>query len=218
MLLPLLVPQRLQGQTWVINAGPTVEPWDAVRVLSNRATGRLGMLLANAAAIEGAQVTLIAGAGTPESHPLVARIDVLTAAEMLQQCAQSAGKADVFVGTAAVSDYRFAKPIQAKLKRQSCPKMQAELIANPDIIAHIAAMPKRPKKVIAFAAESSQHIEHGKQKLQRKKVDAIVANDVSNMGSDQASGWWITPKQEVCLPQMSKSQFAYVLIEHIGQE
>ncbi|MDX8384563.1 MAG: bifunctional phosphopantothenoylcysteine decarboxylase/phosphopantothenate--cysteine ligase CoaBC [Ghiorsea sp.] len=217
MLLPLLVPQRLQGQTWVINAGPTVEPWDAVRVLSNRATGTLGMLLANAAAIQGAQVTLIAGAGTPESHPLVARIDVLTAAEMLQQCAQSAGKSDVFVGTAAVSDYRFAKPIQAKLKRQSCPKMQADLIANPDIIAHIAAMPKRPKKVIAFAAESSQHIDHGKQKLKRKKVDAIVANDVSNMGSDQASGWWITPKQEVCLPQMSKSQFAYALIEYIEQ-
>ncbi len=215
MVLPLLTPPILQGQSWVINAGATQEAWDAVRILTNRATGTLGMLLANAAAIHGADVRLIAGVGTPPAHPLVQCQQVTTAQEMLLCCEQAAAEADVFVGTAAVSDYRFATPHQGKLKREASPTIQAKLICNPDIIAHIATMPNRPKKVIAFAAETTNHIAFAQQKLQRKQVDAIVANDISTMGNHDISGWWITPHKQAVIDQVSKQTFAAQLVGYI---
>jgi len=215
-VLPLLTEQVLKGQTWIINAGPTQESWDAVRILTNRASGTLGMLLANAAAMQGANVTLIAGVGTPASHSAVQRVAVVTAQDMLQACAQSCqGGVDVFVGTAAVSDYRFAQPSIEKLKRQGQEIVRPELTHNPDIIAHIATMAHRPKHVIAFAAESSNHLAFAQQKRERKQVDAIVANDVRNMNSDEASGWWVTASEEVKMQRAAKQDFALALIAHI---
>jgi len=214
-LLPLLTQQNLQGQHWVINGGPTVESWDAVRILSSRASGMLGALLADLAVIRGARVSFIAGPGTPETHPQVSRRDVESAAQMMLACEQAAISADVFIGTAAVSDYRFSQPHTEKLKRGETSSMTIKLTANPDIIARIAAMDGRPTTVIAFAAESSNHIEYARAKLVSKRVDAVVANDVSNMGNDTASGWWLSRDDESPISSQSKLEFAEQIINHI---
>ncbi len=212
-MLPLLTEQMLAGQTWVINAGPTVEAWDAVRVLTNRATGTLGAMLADTAAIHGAKVSLIAGKGTPSARADVQRMDVESADEMLQACMAAAANTDVFVGTAAVSDFRFADAVQGKLKRKG--DVTVRLVENPDIVATIAHMPQRPKQVIAFAAESENHVEHAQEKLRRKGVDAIVANDVSNMGSHLASGWWVADDAAHPIPKRDKQAFAHAVVQYI---
>jgi len=214
-ILPLITSQVLSGQHWVINAGPTIEPWDAVRVLSNRASGTLGSILANTAHLMGAQVSLIAGHGTPCSRFGVNRMDVQTADEMLQASILVAEGADVFIATAAVSDFRFADVSKKKIKRGDVQSMQVELLANPDIVAAIASMSDRPKKIIAFAAESDNHIEYAKTKLVKKGVDAIVANDVKNMASDVASGWWISKFSEEELAPCHKAQFAQQIIQKV---
>ncbi len=214
-LLPLLTTQKLKGQRWVINAGPTVEAWDAVRVLTNRATGTLGARLADIAAVAGADVTLVAGRGTPATLAAVKRIDIESAAEMLTACQHHARQADVFIGTAAVSDYRFAVPAVHKLKRKNSAELQVDLLANTDIIAVVAHMEKRPAKVVAFAAESENHLEYATLKLEQKGVDAIVANDVSNMGSHLASGWWLSKAGESRIEPLPKEEFAALLIDYI---
>jgi len=214
-LTPLLNPQVLDNQHWVINAGPTWERWDAVRILTNRATGTLGVHLAHTASVLGASVTLIAGPGTPESASRIQRIGVESAEEMLVHCKTAALNADVFIGTAAISDFRFSKLITEKLKRGDIEQLQIELTANPDIVAHVAKMDGRPAHVIAFAAESSTHIDHAREKLGRKAVDAIFANDVSNMGKENAGGWWITPEQTEQIEPLAKEQLAQKLIRQI---
>jgi phosphopantothenoylcysteine decarboxylase/phosphopantothenate--cysteine ligase len=217
-LLPILSDKPFIGQHWVINAGPTMEAWDDVRILSNRASGMLGALLADLACIMGASVSLVAGPGTPDTHPGVIRRNVSTALEMLTICELEAARASVFIATAAVSDFRFAESVQGKLKRGDTTNMTVELTANPDIVARIAAMPARPDKVIAFAAESDNHIDHAKAKLSGKKVDAIVANDIANMGSEQAGGWWISKHGEhIAIETGSKLDFAKQIIQHITE-
>jgi phosphopantothenoylcysteine decarboxylase/phosphopantothenate--cysteine ligase len=214
-LQPLLTEQTLTGQRWVINAGPTYEAWDEVRILSNRASGRLGALLADIAAIHGADVSLIAGPGTPETDPLVKRLDIESAAQMQAACENEAAGANIFIGTAAVSDFRFAKTHQGKLKRKNTQDLTVALIANPDIIASIAAMENRPDRVIAFAAEATDHTRHAIAKMEKKGVDAIVANDISNMGSSNASGWWIAAEDEQPIHTTSKHEFAQQVFKHI---
>lgn len=218
-LLPLLYEQTYQqlltNQHWVINAGPTWERWDDVRILTNRATGTLGALLADAASALGATVTLIAGPGTPACSHRVDRISVESAHEMLESCQQKAKGADTFIGTSAVSDFAFKEPSSGKIKRGKTQQMQVELIANPDIVATIAGMEERPKQVIAFAAESSDHVEYAKEKLARKGVDAIFANDVCNMGNDMAGGWWISPTGEEQIEPLPKMELAGKIIEKI---
>lgn len=214
-LLPLLTRPTLAGQHWVINAGPTVESWDSVRILTNRASGTLGSLMASHVATMGAAVTLIAGPGTPATCTAVHRIDVESADAMLAACLQAAAGATVFVGTAAVSDFRFAKPSPGKIKRGSTGQMVVELTANPDIVASIAHMCDRPGMVVAFAAEAENHIAYGRKKLAAKGVDAIVANDIGNMGSQTAGGWWLTADHEAELCCGNKQAFAEAIIHQI---
>lgn len=214
-VLPLLYPKPLAGQHWVIDTGPTLEAWDAVRTLSNRATGTLGASLARHAALLGAEVTLIAGPGTPATTPAISRIEVESAAEMLAACQKAAKGADAFIATAAVSDYRFAEPVEGKLKRQGKDALTVELVQNPDIVADIAAMEARPALVIAFAAETTDHIEAAHSKLTRKGADAIVANDTANMGSDTAAGCWIDAATSRDIPACPKAKFAAIIIDHI---
>ncbi len=216
-LTTLLCEQSLKGQRWVINAGPTHEAWDGVRILSNRASGKLGVLLAEQASMRGADVILIAGPGTPPTLFNIKRINIESAEQMLEACTQHAANADIFIGTAAISDFRFTHQQTEKLKRSDRSAMTVELTANPDIIASVAAMQNRPEKVIAFAAESSNHIASARTKLLNKNVDAIVANDISNMGSEQASGWWISSDIEKSIPSSSKSAFALHIIKHISE-
>jgi len=218
-LLPLVLPQYLNGEHWVINAGPTVEAWDAVRVLSNRASGTLGARLAHYAAAMGAKVTLVAGPGTPVFGLGVTRINVQTADEMLHACELAAQHAHVFIATAAVSDFRFSQTSTQKIKRGDARELDVQLLANSDIVAHIAHMQQRPEKVIAFAAESECHLAFATSKLSKKGVDAIVANDVKNMASETASGWWVcrvnNAINEEIIEKCNKIQFSQEIIKKV---
>jgi len=126
---------------------------------------------------------------------------------------------DVFIATAAVSDYRFANISEQKMKRGDTELLDVQLISNTDIVASVANMQNRPKRVIAFAAESKKHIEYAKVKLEKKSVDAIVANDVNNMASDSASGWWICHAKnrinEEIIEKCNKIQFSQEIIKKV---
>jgi len=215
-LHPLLMEQSLAGQRWLINAGPTREAWDAVRTLSNRASGRLGALLAEAAAMRGAEVRFIAGPGTPQTSEPILRHDVETAHEMLLGCEQAAPGVDVFVASAAVSDYRFAEQVSGKLKR-GAGQVSVQLEENADIVAHIAAMQDRPRLVVAFAAEAQAHSEQAEKKMVAKGADAIFANDISRMGGDRGSGWWLAGESVQQAGDMDKAELAAWLVMRIRE-
>ncbi|CEP37765.1 MULTISPECIES: bifunctional phosphopantothenoylcysteine decarboxylase/phosphopantothenate--cysteine ligase CoaBC [unclassified Halomonas] len=175
----------------VITAGPTREPLDPVRYLSNHSSGKMGFALAAAAAAQGAKVTLISGPVNLSTPQGVTRIDVESAEQMHNEAQRLAPLAALFIGCAAVADYRVAAPAGHKLKKQDdSDTLTLTLIKNPDIIASIAALPagQRPL-VVGFAAETQDVERYARDKLQRKGLDMIVANDVSQaglgFGSDQ---------------------------------
>ncbi|MGP9767721.1 bifunctional phosphopantothenoylcysteine decarboxylase/phosphopantothenate--cysteine ligase CoaBC [Halomonas sp. AOP13-D3-9] len=168
----------------VITAGPTREPLDPVRYLSNHSSGKMGFALAAAAAAQGAKVTLISGPVNLPTPQGVSRIDVESAEQMHNEAQRLAPLAALFIGCAAVADYRAAAPAEHKIKKQDdSDTLTLTLIKNPDIIASIAALPagQRPL-VVGFAAETQELERYARDKLQRKGLDMIVANDVSQAG------------------------------------
>ncbi|RMH62059.1 MAG: bifunctional phosphopantothenoylcysteine decarboxylase/phosphopantothenate--cysteine ligase CoaBC [Zetaproteobacteria bacterium] len=212
----LCADKPLLGQRWLVNAGRTEEPWDDVRTLSNRASGRLGLYLAEEAVVAGAEVTFVAGPGVPSSPLPMRRIDVCTARQMHAVCCAQASDCDVFVATAAVSDYRVASPVRGKLKRKGGGEtVTLELVENPDIVADVARMPQRPGKVIACAAERAHHLQHAQRKRTAKRVDAIFVNDAARMGDVRGGGWWLSAGGVVELSEMDKRALAARLIELI---
>lgn len=207
----------------VITAGPTREPLDPVRYISNHSSGKMGFALAAAAIAQGAKVTLISGPVNLPTPRGVTRIDVESAEQMHAEAQRLAPQAELFIGCAAVADYRAAAPAEHKLKKQDGnDTLTLTLIKNPDIIASVASLPTEQRPlVIGFAAET-QNIEHyAADKLQRKGLDMIVANDVSQaglgFGSDQNAAWllWRTPQgveSRVEVPQL-KTQLATAIIK-----
>lgn len=179
----------------VITAGPTREPLDPVRYISNHSSGKMGFALAAAAVAQGAKVTLISGPVNLPTPKGVTRIDVESAEQMHSEAQRLAPQAALFIGCAAVADYRAAAPAEHKLKKQDgSDTLTLTLIKNPDIIASVAALPagQRPL-VVGFAAETQEIERYARDKLQRKGLDMIVANDVSQaglgFGSDQNAAW-----------------------------
>lgn len=171
-----------EGLHVVITAGPTREPLDPVRYLSNHSSGKMGFALATVAAAQGARVTLISGPVALATPPGVERLDVETAREMHEAAQRLAGECDLFIGCAAVADYRAETPAEHKLKkREGEESLTLRLIENPDIIAEVAARPDRPF-VVGFAAETRDLEAYARDKLNRKGLDMIVANDVSAAG------------------------------------
>ena len=208
----------LAGQRWTVTAGPTHEHWDAVRFLSNPSSGRMGIAIARAAAALGAEVSLIAGPGCPATTDDIQRFDIVSAAEMLEKSLFLANNSDVFVGVAAVSDFRFAEPVDGKLKRGDTKAMQVSLETNPDIVATIAGMKNRPKRVYAFAAEAADHVKNARKKLTAKGVDGIFANDLSSMQNESGKGCWITQNGEAEeFPLLPKWQLAEYLVRLMAE-
>jgi len=174
------------GLKALVTSGPTQEPIDPVRYITNRSSGRQGHAIAAALAKQGIEVTLISG---PVSIPDPAGVNVVhiqTAEEMLAAC-EAALPVDIAVCAAAVADWRVSKPSAQKLKKANSGDVPTlHLIENPDILAHIAAHPtQRPKLVVGFAAETEMVEANAHKKLERKGCDWIVANDVS---ADQTFG------------------------------
>ncbi|SOC53614.1 phosphopantothenoylcysteine decarboxylase / phosphopantothenate--cysteine ligase [Chromohalobacter canadensis] len=165
-----------------ITAGPTHEALDPVRYLSNHSSGKMGYALAGAWARRGAQVRLISGPVALATPTDVERVDVTSASEMLAAAEHAATESDIFIGCAAVADYRAETVAEHKLKKTDASEtLTLTLVKNPDIVATIAARSPRPL-VVGFAAETHDVERYARDKLARKGMDMIVANDVSQAG------------------------------------
>lgn len=210
----------LVGRRVLVTSGPTVEPIDPVRFIANRSSGKQGHAIAQALQELGASVTLVSGP-VPLPDPIgVTVVKVETALEMLAAC-QAALPADLVVCAAAVADWRVATPSAEKTKKaDGMPPPTLQMVANPDILATLAAPgPARPKVVVGFAAETEKLIEHAKAKLARKGCDLIVANDVSpasgTFGSDDNHVHLVSAAGVEAWPPLSKVLVARRLAAHL---
>ncbi len=175
-LIAFFQPKQLQGRRLLITAGPTFEPIDPVRGITNHSSGKMGFAIARAAAERGAQVTLVAGPVHLSTPRGVQRIDVMTAQQMFDTVLPLAAQHEVFIATAAVADWRPATLAEHKIKKDGKKLAPSfELTENPDILAAVASLAV-PPYCVGFAAESEHLLEHARAKLQRKRVPLIVGN------------------------------------------
>jgi len=212
-------PRVLEGRSVLVTAGPTFEPIDPVRGLTNRSSGKMGFAIARAAAEAGARVTLVAGPVQMPTPPGVHRIDVGTALEMRDAVLPEASRHDVFVATAAVADWRPAALAEQKIKkRRDATAPVLELTENPDILATVAAMPAAQRPFcVGFAAESEDLVAHARAKLERKKVPLIVANlGPATFGRDDNRVTLVDARGERELPAADKLTLARMLVAEIA--
>ncbi len=206
----------LAGLRLCITAGPTREAIDPVRFISNHSSGKMGFALAAEAVAAGALVTLISGPVALNTPEHVRRIDVVSAEQMLTASLAQCQDCDVFIGVAAVADYRPATMTEQKIKK-SADVLTLELIKNTDIISTVAALPS-PPFMVGFAAETNDLIAHGREKLQRKKLDLLFANDATstfNNDSISATGLWHDGERS--LGPASKSTVARQMLQMIRE-
>ena len=211
--------QDLQGLNVTITAGPTREAIDPVRYISNHSSGKMGYSIAKAFVERGANVTLISGPVNLPTPDNVERIDVQSALEMEQQAVKFAQKSAIFIGCAAVADYRMAEVSNQKIKKtDDSDELTLKLVKNPDIIANVANLAENRPFVVGFAAETQNVAEYAKSKLQRKNLDMICANDVSGgqvFGQEQNSLHLFWKNGEKKLPLADKNKLAENLVHEI---
>jgi len=171
----LLGPKALAGKRVLVTAGPTEEPVDPVRVLTNISSGKMGYAVARAAHEAGAQVTLISGPVALPTPAGVSRIDVRTADEMFSAVKKAAPASDVFISVAAVADYKVKEPSPRKIKKANGRAVTLELVENPDILAYVAHMKDAPF-CVGFAAESEDLERNAAQKRAQKGIPLLAAN------------------------------------------
>ncbi|WP_406665509.1 bifunctional phosphopantothenoylcysteine decarboxylase/phosphopantothenate--cysteine ligase CoaBC [Gallaecimonas sp. GXIMD1310] len=203
-------PKPLAGKTLVLTAGPTREALDPVRYLSNHSSGKMGFALASVARQLGAEVTLISGPVSLATPPGVKRIDVTSAQQMHDAALNAAAACDIFIGCAAVADYRPVLSHGQKIKKDA-ERLTVEMVKNPDIISTIAQLAARPALVVGFAAETQDVTRYGRDKLVRKGLDLIAANAVGEglaFGQDDNQLTLISADGEHVLPKASKTELA----------
>lgn len=213
----------LKGQSVVITAGPTREAIDPVRYISNHSSGKMGFALAQAAHALGAKVTLIAGPVSLATPVGVERIDVDSAQSMYDAAMQHATTNDVFIGCAAVADYRPATVAEQKIKKtDDSDQMTISMVKNPDIIASVAALTENRPFTVGFAAETQDVESYARGKLVKKNLDLICANDVSvkgqgfNSNNNAITVYWKDGKQSLTLA--SKQQIAHQIMMTIAEK
>jgi len=210
----------LAGKKVVITAGPTREAIDPVRYISNHSSGKMGYALAQAAVEAGAHTVLISGPTQLAAPERLEFVSVTTAEEMLHAAMDQAASCDLFIAAAAVADYRPAQVAAQKIKKTD-ETLTLALVKNPDIVASVAALKSKPM-VVGFAAESENLIAHAQQKLLRKNLDLIIANDISAEGigfnSDNNAVTVIDKEQLVSISPRSKQQLARELIRLIAEK
>jgi phosphopantothenoylcysteine decarboxylase/phosphopantothenate--cysteine ligase len=211
--------QPLRGRRVLVSAGPTYEDIDPVRFIGNRSSGRMGFAVATAARDAGAEVTLVAGPVSLPTPPGVNRIDVRSARQMQEAVLKAAAGTDIYIGAAAVGDYRPVDTADHKLKKTDGSPLRLELAENPDIIASLAALPDRPF-LVGFAAETKELAAYAQDKLLRKGIDMIAANEVGpGRGFEVAENalqlYW--RDGGAALPQLPKTELARQLVTHIAQ-
>lgn len=212
-ILAMFQPKLLAGIKILITAGPTYEAIDAVRGITNRSSGKMGYAISQAALELGAEVTLVSGpvALTKPHNALV--VDVTSAAEMFEAVKQHVADADMFIGVAAVADYRVAQPSAQKIKKSDA-KMTLELTPNPDILAYVANLPN-PPFCIGFAAESEKLREHTTAKRKKKNIPLLAANLAQHaIGNDDNELVLFDDAGEHVLPRADKLTLARALMRH----
>jgi phosphopantothenoylcysteine decarboxylase/phosphopantothenate--cysteine ligase len=209
-------PKRLAGKHVLITAGPTEEPVDPVRVLTNASSGRMGYAVARAAREAGAEVTLVSGPVALATPQGVSRVDVRTAQEMFEAVKKSVQSSDVFISVAAVADYRVKNPSSQKIKKANGKDLSLDLEENPDILAWVAALPK-PPFCVGFAAESEKLAQNATAKRAKKKLPLIAANLAQEaLGAEQSSIVLFDDQGEHPLGRGPKIELARKLLEHVA--
>ena len=208
----------LQHLRIMITAGPTREALDPVRFISNHSSGKMGFAIAAAAAKRGANVTLVAGPVNLATPPGVQRIDVTSALEMQHAVMAQAAQQHIFIGCAAVADYRAATVAEEKIKKQG-DEITLKMVKNPDIVAGVAALTTDRPYVVGFAAETQNVEEYAQQKRVRKNLDLICANDVAKAGqgfnSDTNALHLFWQDGDKVLPLSDKSLLGQQLLDEI---
>lgn len=216
-VIAFFTPKVLAGKKVLMTAGPTFEAIDPVRGITNLSSGRMGYALARAARHAGAEVTLVSGPVALSVPPGVCRVPVRSALEMHAAVMQGVGQADVFIGVAAVADYRVANAAEHKLKKDHGGMPAIELVENPDILADVASLPAAPF-CVGFAAESQNLEAYAQAKRQKKKVPLIAGNLIQDgFGGDDNRLVLFDDQGSHPLAPASKSVLARQLIEHIAK-
>lgn len=211
-------PRLLDRCRVLITAGPTYEPIDPVRGITNLSSGKQGFAIAKAAALAGAEVTLIAGKCDLKTPAGVKRIDVTTAREMYDAVMQEVTQHEIFISVAAVADWRVANASDHKIKKEFAGAPDLQFEENPDILASVAALENAPY-CVGFAAETDNLIDNARAKLYRKNVPLIVANLVSDaMNQDTNAVVFVERDAATPLAKATKEQIAQALIAKIAQE
>jgi len=210
----------LSGKKILITAGPTQEPIDPVRFITNRSSGKMGYSLVEAALESGANVTLISGPVNIEPPSNCNFVSIKTAEEMYEAVMHHISGMDVYIGTAAVSDYSPAKASDSKIKKDgSSSPMVLELKENQDILKSVSELEQRPY-VVGFAAETNDLIKNAEKKLSNKNLDLIIANDVSNkdigFDSDDNEVTLITEKEKHLIERQNKRKVSKKIINFIS--
>ena len=215
-LLHLILPTKLSGKRVVVTAGPTHEPIDPVRFIGNRSSGKMGFAIATAAAQAGAEVILITGPVALATPPEVQRVDVETAQQMFEAI-EKIEQIDIFIGCAAVADYRPEQYSESKLKKAVETQRAIQVTENKDIIAAVAKRQVKPF-IVGFAAETDDIINYAKDKMERKQLDMIAANLVGKglgFGVDTNTLYVFWQQCEALLPLALKSHLARDLMRLI---
>lgn len=208
--------KELAGRKILITAGPTYEAIDAVRGITNRSSGKMGYAMAQAAAELGAEVTLVSGPTALAQPNGTQKIDVTSAAEMLDAVKQHVATADIFIAVAAVADYRVTQASEQKIKKSDA-TLTLELTPNPDILAYVANLPK-PPFCVGFAAESEKLREHATEKRKKKNIPLLAANLAQNaIGSDDNELVLFDDAGEHVLPRADKLTLARALLRHAAK-
>ena len=206
----------------LITAGPTYEKIDPVRFIGNFSSGKMGYALANEAARRGARVTLVSG--PTDRLPLdgtVRRVEVTSAREMLSEAQKAWETADIAILAAAVADYRPARELAHKIKRETDCVESLELVQNPDIAATLGASKRPGQQLVGFALETDRPLEHAADKLRRKRLDMIVTNSLADEGAgfavdtNKISLLFADGRDRLDFPVKAKTDVAADIIDNI---
>ena len=213
----LLAPKTLAGKRVLVTAGPTFEPIDTVRGITNLSSGKMGFAVAQAAAEAGADVTLVSGPTSLATPVRVARVDVTTAREMHDAVMARARGADIFIAVAAVADYHVVDAKDHKMKKQAGAAPSLQLAENPDILAEVATLPDAPF-CVGFAAETENLREYAQAKRKKKKIPLLAANLAQQaFGADDNALTLFDDHGEHVLPRAPKVRLARDLVGHIAR-
>ena len=203
----------------MITIGGTREAIDPVRYISNHSSGKMGFAVAEMAVRRGAKVTAVVGRTTVDAPENIELINVISAEEMFQAVMDNLPDASVFIGAAAVADYRPINVTDLKIKKTNQDILTLELERTPDILSNVSSNRHNGLLVVGFAAETNDVVNYAKSKMEKKRLDMVIANDITKKGAgfntDTNIATIITGENEIDLPLMSKRDLANEILDEI---